>query len=130
MNLIPKLNDQTLRFHFPRLKQEEASLQRLLESVRQQQADLKKRAIDEGLGALYRDLEHPPAPVARVEEPTVRVRVIESFSQEWRNFPYDGIQGSVMDIPKSFAKRARHLFEEVDAATPLHVVRPEAPYAR
>jgi hypothetical protein len=126
----PPLNESTTRFHFSRLTQEEASLLRNLESCRQQKADLKTRAIEAGLGTLYRELENPPKPVARVVEPTLRVRVIESFSQEWNGFPYDALVGAVVDLPRSFVKRAKHLFEEVDAATPLHVVRPDAPYSR
>jgi hypothetical protein len=126
----PPLNESTLRFQYTRLTQEEAAHQRNLESCRQQLFDLKARATEAGLGKLYRELENPPAPVSRVAEPTLRVRVVESFSQEWEGFPYYAVANSVVDLPRSFVKRARHLFAEVDPATPLHVVRPTAPYPR
>jgi hypothetical protein len=126
----PPLNESTLRFQFTRLTQEEASHQRNLENCRQQMADLKARATAAGLAKDFRELENPPAPVARVVEPTLRVRVVESFSQEWTGFPYYAVAGSVVDLPRSFVKRAKHLFEEVDSSTPLHVVRPAAPYPR
>jgi hypothetical protein len=126
----PPLNESTLRFQYARLKQEEASLQRNLESCQQQLVDLKTRASASGLSKLYRELENPPAPVSRGAEPTLRVRVVESFSQEWDGLPYDALAGAVVDLPRSFVKRAKHLFEEVASATPLFTPAPGTQWPR
>lgn len=117
----PPLNEATLRMQFTAITQEVAAHLRAAEHFREELALLKARAAEAGLAKLFRELEAPPAPVAaRVEEPTVRVRVLESFSGQWAGLPYDAAAGDVIAIPQAYAARAVTLFERVPDSTPLH----------
>jgi hypothetical protein len=82
--------------------------------------ELRAAARAAGLDRLFAELEAPPAPPpAQKPEKLIRVRVHEGFSGEWNNRPIYAIQGQVLDVPVAYFKRARHLFEKVDPATPI-----------
>lgn len=58
------------------------------------------------------------------------MRVVEGFSTAWRDVPFYGPRGSVLDVPVGLAEAASHLFERVDATVPLHLVEPVAKLPR
>ena len=125
----PELTASTLKFQHARLKSEEAGHLLAIDTLREQLATLEQRAKAAGLSKLFRELKNPPPPAPlRVEEPLVRVKVLASFGGTWRDLAYDGAEGSIIDVPRSYAAHARELFEIVDPATPLY--RPHVVYPR
>ena len=123
------MNANTLRFQHCQLMSDERSF---AESTRLRREALKQRAEAAGLGKLWRELESPAPPfVSRiVEEPTLRARVLESFSGQWRGMPYDAPAGTVADFPASYVKHAPALFERVDDSTPLSRPAPSVAWPR
>jgi hypothetical protein len=66
--------------------------------------------------------------VEREPEATVRVKVGQGFSTEWRGIPFDAPAGSIIDLPRGFVRATRGLFEVLDdQETPLHRVQPSVP---
>lgn len=123
------INENTLKSEYARITSQIRSYLQHVENFHQQLADLKTRAVAGGLAKTYSALESPPVIRPRVEEPTLRARVLESFSGQWRGRPYDAPAGTVADFPASYVKHATTLFERVDPATPLYrpALQPEWP---
>lgn len=111
MATIRRLTEAQLRADFSRLSQQEKSYRQHADNMRRQLDDLKARATADGLVKVYRELEAPPVSPPRVEEPTVRVRILESFSTEWAGLPVYGVPDCVTDLPRGLVEAAPHLFE-------------------
>lgn len=115
------IDGRGVRAEFARLTQAIDGTEVHLANLRRQRdEELKARAAEHGCAKDYRELESPTPIPPRVEEPTLRARVLESFSGQWGGMPYDAPAGTVADFPASYVKHATTLFERVDPATPLY----------
>jgi hypothetical protein len=131
MATMRPISEAGVRAEYARLTQEIQSTEHHLARLRaQRDVELRARAAQYGHAKVLRACEHPEPISQFMEEPTLRARVLESFSGQWRGMPYDAPAGTVADFPASYVKHATTQFEIVPPTTPLYRPTPGPAWPR
>jgi hypothetical protein len=122
-----RMSAESLSVHWHAIQ----SLYRDAESLRaradQALEQLRVAAKTAGLGRELRDLESPtPSPAILPEAPSVKVKLLESFTHTYQNVPYGGGVGAVILVPRSFAD----VLIRIGRVAEVHPTTPVAPAPR
>jgi hypothetical protein len=108
-------NERQAKLHAEQAARERAALREAEMGTRE-----GRRMVNEEDARVAEAGPTPPRPPVELW----RVKVLEGFSTQWEGLDYYGPTGSIVDVPRELATAAPHLFERVDASTPLHLVLP------